>query len=279
MQRLQNIDARVDYYDVLGVAASASDDEIRKSFKRLVLEYHPDKNPGRREWSEQRIRQLIEAYEVLGDADRRSAFDRRRRGAPRTVEPEPFFFRKKGPGARALKILHLMLHDGADEGVSLLEEMEARHGGCYLREYLEERDYLDTLFLLGEYYIRKKEYLAAFDRLRAFYQQEKDARYPRPYLPEVVRLLKDLYLRKLPRILPPKLLIGYLQEAATFELSPSEVLLRLRRLAEALIDLNDERAAREVLAKIESLDPEAKEAHRVESLLKASAGRRSASRG
>jgi len=63
-----------DYYEVLGVSRSASDEEIRKSFRRLAMKYHPDRNPGDKA-SEEQFKEAREAYEVLSDARKRSAYD------------------------------------------------------------------------------------------------------------------------------------------------------------------------------------------------------------
>ena len=64
-----------DYYDVLGVSRDASDAEIKKAFRRLARELHPDVNSHDPE-AEQKFKQAAEAYEVLSDADRRATYDR-----------------------------------------------------------------------------------------------------------------------------------------------------------------------------------------------------------
>lgn len=63
-----------DYYSILGLERNASEDEIRKAYRKMALKYHPDKNkdPG----AEERFKEIAEAYEVLGDADKKSVFDR-----------------------------------------------------------------------------------------------------------------------------------------------------------------------------------------------------------
>ena len=64
-----------DYYETLGVTRDASAEEIKKSFRRLARETHPDANPGD-EAAEARFREIAEAYEVLSDPQRRAAYDR-----------------------------------------------------------------------------------------------------------------------------------------------------------------------------------------------------------
>lgn len=67
--------AQRDYYDVLGVARNASDDEIKRAYRKLALKNHPDHNPGNAE-AEQRFKEAAEAYEVLRDPERRTRYDK-----------------------------------------------------------------------------------------------------------------------------------------------------------------------------------------------------------
>ncbi len=64
-----------DYYDVLGVARTATPDELKKAYRRMAMQYHPDRNPGDRE-AEEKFKEAAEAYEVLSDADKRARYDR-----------------------------------------------------------------------------------------------------------------------------------------------------------------------------------------------------------
>lgn len=63
-----------DYYEVLGVAKTATPDEIKKAYRKLALQYHPDRNPGNKE-AEEKFKEAAEAYGVLSDPDKRKRYD------------------------------------------------------------------------------------------------------------------------------------------------------------------------------------------------------------
>ena len=67
--------AQRDYYEVLGVARDASPDEIKKAYRKLAVRYHPDRNAGDKS-AEEQFKEASEAYGVLGDAEKRSRYDR-----------------------------------------------------------------------------------------------------------------------------------------------------------------------------------------------------------
>jgi molecular chaperone DnaJ len=79
-----------DYYEILGIARNASDDEIKKAYRRLALQYHPDRNQAPE--ATERFKEATEAYQVLSDAEKRSMYDRyghsafERAGGPGTVD-------------------------------------------------------------------------------------------------------------------------------------------------------------------------------------------------
>ncbi|HYF70080.1 MAG TPA: molecular chaperone DnaJ [Ohtaekwangia sp.] len=64
-----------DYYEILGVAKGATQDEIKKAYRKVAIQFHPDKNPGNKE-AEEKFKEAAEAYEVLSDADKRAKYDR-----------------------------------------------------------------------------------------------------------------------------------------------------------------------------------------------------------
>jgi molecular chaperone DnaJ len=67
--------ARIDFYRVLGVSRDASDDAIKKAYRRLVFQHHPDRNPDSAH-AEPKIREINAAYEVVGDPEKRRTYDR-----------------------------------------------------------------------------------------------------------------------------------------------------------------------------------------------------------
>src|ERR671917_296626 len=64
-----------DYYEVLGIARQASEQEIKSAYRRLAVKFHPDKNPGDHE-AEEKFKEAAEAYSVLSDAEQRARYDR-----------------------------------------------------------------------------------------------------------------------------------------------------------------------------------------------------------
>ena len=83
--------ARVDFYRVLGVSRDASDDAIKKAYRKLVFQHHPDLNPDSTH-AEPKIREINAAYEVVGDPEKRRSYDRlnwgmKRHGMKRPIQP------------------------------------------------------------------------------------------------------------------------------------------------------------------------------------------------
>ena len=66
---------RKDYYGILGVGKNATEDGIKKAYRKLAMKYHPDRNPGKEKEANEKFKQINEAYEVLGDPEKRKQYD------------------------------------------------------------------------------------------------------------------------------------------------------------------------------------------------------------
>jgi len=99
-----------DYYKILGVDRNATEEEIKKAYRRLAMKYHPDRNPGDKS-AEEKFKEINEAYEVLGDPEKRKRYDAlgesyfrwQQSGAPGDFNWEEWF--AQGPvGTRTVRI-------------------------------------------------------------------------------------------------------------------------------------------------------------------------------
>ena len=76
-----------DYYSVLGINRSASQEEVKRAYRKAVFRYHPDRNPNDNKAAE-KFKQVLDAYEVLSDSDRRANYDQVTRSADSQPEPQ-----------------------------------------------------------------------------------------------------------------------------------------------------------------------------------------------
>ena len=67
--------AKRDYYEVLGVSKTATAEEIKKAYRKVAMQFHPDRNPGDKA-AEEKFKEAAEAYEVLSDSNKKAQYDR-----------------------------------------------------------------------------------------------------------------------------------------------------------------------------------------------------------
>jgi len=91
LDRLEKQAARKDYYQILGVNKDATPQQIKKAYRKLALEWHPDKHSQEdKEVAEQKFTEITEAYEVLNDEEKRSKYDRGEDLNPPPMQHNPF---------------------------------------------------------------------------------------------------------------------------------------------------------------------------------------------
>lgn len=66
--------AKKEFYDLLGINRDASDDDIKKAYRKMAMKYHPDRNPDSKD-AEEKFKEIKEAYEVLSDSQKRATYD------------------------------------------------------------------------------------------------------------------------------------------------------------------------------------------------------------
>ncbi len=116
--------ASKDPYEILGVSRSATPDEIKKAYRRLAKQYHPDRNPGNRS-AEQKFKEVHAAYEVLGDPQKRAQYDRFGAGGP---APDVHTWTSGGPGGVSSQSVSFDFGDLGDL-TSIFEQFFSRGGG------------------------------------------------------------------------------------------------------------------------------------------------------
>ena len=123
--------AKEDYYDTLGVARGADADALKQAYRKLAMQYHPDRNPGDT-GAEQKFKQINEAYDVLKDDQKRAAYDRFGHAA----------FEGGAPGAQPARRLRfrLRLRRHFRRDVRRLHGRQARHPHARRRPSLQHGD-------------------------------------------------------------------------------------------------------------------------------------------
>jgi len=64
-----------DYYQILGVPRNARQEDIKKAYRKLAMQHHPDRNPGKEKWANEKFKEINEAFAVLGDPEKRKQYD------------------------------------------------------------------------------------------------------------------------------------------------------------------------------------------------------------
>jgi len=256
------------YYDILNVSRTAAHDEIKRSFRRMAKQLHPDRNSHRTEWASAKTRLILEAYHVLRDAEKRLEYDMLLASDPEAARKR--FWEKwekrrredESVGGKMRLILHYLLTERATEAVEIYVKLRDGNGAC-LRGHLSDRDYLDSLFLLaeefertGDVHMAAKQYAEMYGMLRAL--------PTRAYLHMEVRSrLYTLLTRGLPRKAGRKNSVGYLKDALNLRLNKAERAYVHKKLAECYCACGDTGQAARHLRTAFELKPRIKGAKKI----------------
>ncbi len=244
----------INYYEVLGIAQSSTAQEIKKSFRRRAKELHPDMRPGSDARTEEEMRLLLAAYEVLSDIEKRSEYDRTLRPSARGFDYREFLLRRTDdPHSQSKLIFHDLLANHQQEAVDLYERLTAGRS-FELERYLSREDYMDCAFLLAEVFEARQRYGEAYELYRKLYCYECDKPYFHHFIDEVVDRLRTLLCFKMLPGLPPQDAIRRLKETLDLGFSRKDNAFFCKKLAEVYAAQGEHKTALFYLQKGLQLD-------------------------
>ena len=229
------------------------------------MKHHPDRNPRNKRSAEEKVRQIIEAYRVLADPERRLLHDRRLhldREQPETIW-DRITKLEHDPATMSRLVLHELLEGHGARAVEIYESLIRDCIDFDLLPYLDLKDYLDCKFLLAEEYERQGNFRTAVEMYREVYNEELELPRLCFFFEEVKIRLRNLYLRDLVRGMKPQTALGYYTDALDLELTRPDKALIYKRLAETYYKLGDLDKAREALDNAFRLYPKIKGVQRI----------------
>jgi curved DNA-binding protein CbpA len=245
------------YYDVLNLQQNATQADIKKAFRKLAKRYHPDTNPGRQKAAAKRLKEIIAAYKVLGNARERARYDM-------LLETSNSGSGEGGASAeaavntlvaRAEKLLEDLLNGAGPKALKQFDEMR-KDPDFSLAELLNVRDYLDCVFLLAEQLERAGRNREAAELYEELYEREKEPPRHRYFFEEVKIRLKKLYSRKLPReATTPEEEIRCYKRILEFDVDRSEKAFILKKIAEVYLKIGKTDEAKRIFRSALDLKP------------------------
>jgi len=244
------------YYAILEIEPSCSVEDIKKSFRKKVKEYHPDLANGDSSDGGETLRHLLNAYQVLSDPEKRREYDRRFRilSNPDEFDYRAFLKENKYDNLLQAKLIFFdLLHDRETDALELYETLLLRPEFS-LDRFMDREDFMDCAFLLAEEYEKRGLYLQSFDLLSKIVHFENQKPYFRHFFDEVVSRLRKLAVQKLPALLSPNELLSRCFQLVEFNFSRKETAFYLKRIAEIYLGMSRGDLAAEYLERGLALD-------------------------
>ncbi|MCX6357388.1 MAG: DnaJ domain-containing protein [Candidatus Aureabacteria bacterium] len=246
------------YYEILSIRLDATRDEVKASFRALAKRYHPDFHPDKSRWAHDRMQDLLRAYEVLFNPEKRAVYDRTLSHLEKchgSSFRESLRKNRSDPAACCELIFLDLLEGRGREGMALYEELCATHHPFKMEEHMKIGDSLDCGFLLAEEYERQHRARAAFALYRHVHEQDLCHRYFGHFRAEIVFRMRQLVIAFLKgdRNLPFALegFAGALRE----HLPRRERAFIYKKMAEGFMRRGEERLARLTLVAALQLHP------------------------
>jgi tetratricopeptide (TPR) repeat protein len=244
------------YYEILGVRNNSSYEDIKKSFRKKAKELHPDVKAVKGINSDDEMKLLLHAYEILSNPQKRDEYDYKLR---RVINVYTFNYReylknkKDDPASKLTLILFDLMHGFPDEAIELFNTYFASSPDA-METYLNRTDYLECLFLLAEEFEKKGEYLTAFEFLKKIYEYENEKPFFKHFTVEIVERLKQLVCYKLVNMLSTDISIRYIKQLLSLNLSARDNAYLYKRIAEIYLSNGRTKDASAFLKKCLKLD-------------------------
>ncbi len=242
------------YYDLLELQPGCSLEDIKKSFRNKAKQLHPDLTDNSA--GVEMLRNLLAAYRVLSDPEKREEYDRE----IRVILPDARFdyrsFLKErmfDNESQSKLVFFDLLHNNEEEALDLYEKLLLR-SEFSLELYLDREDFMDCAFLLSEEYEKREKYRKAFDLLTKIVHFERKKPYFRHFFEEVVGRLRKLACAKLPRVMAPQELLPCYFHLADCNFSRKETAFYTKKIAETYLALRKPDLADEYLRRGLELD-------------------------
>lgn len=186
------------YYEILRISHDAPRDAVKAAFRAMAKKYHPDFHPDRSAWAHDRIQEVIRAYEVLFDDEKRAVYDRTlSRLKMRTGSAYRESLKKKGgdPAAVCQLIFLDLLEGRGAEGLARYERIRMSVRAFSLKNHMPARDFLDCGFLVAEEFERQHRPRAAFAHYREIYREDKARNYFKHFRAEILLRMRNLVVQ------------------------------------------------------------------------------------
>jgi tetratricopeptide (TPR) repeat protein len=247
----------INYYEILGVEPTCSPTEIKSSFRRKAKELHPDLKPSDSKNSEELMRVLLDAYEVLSDPLRRSDYDREfiRYSSKVRFNYREFLKSKKDDMVSQSKLIFYdLLNSEAEAALELHEELSSRYEDFSLEHYLGHEDYMDCLFLMAEALEKKGEFIRACELYKSLCMLEYKKPYFHHFMEEVIDRLRSITCFKMTTTLAPQVSIKHIKDLIRFNFSRKDNAFFYKKIAEIYCALGQKELALQYLQKGLRLD-------------------------
>lgn len=230
------------FYKILGVDSNASDIDVKKAFRDLAKKFHPDKNPGDEQTAEQKFKEIVSAYQVLIDREKRRDYDLTLKRINKEAEINSNrSYRMDSNDEKTLChiILIELLRPNKRKAMQLYEQFLAKIPNFRLDKYMSDADSRDCEFLLAEAYHQ----IGNLNQAEALYiellRKEEKRAYFYHFTQEIADLLKDIYMQNINKAESSGDILLNQQKILAMKLSTYESSWIYKKTAEAYYRLND----------------------------------------